>query len=340
MIKTLAVFCLTIALSLPVFADSSSPDSSSPSKALKPSQTVQKPINAFVKQYNQINKLKINKVKPKPKKQVAKPEQKHHKTYKSPFILPVKVKKRHQRHHHHYHHHRIPFYPDRYVPPEKPTLVSVSRNSVNRIVCPDTIKDIVFSKEKGAIVKFEGNNAYIKFLEQKDPTTGKIIYDKSPNEFYVTCNDTVYTIIAIPADIGTRIIRLMGNNKKKILANQHQFEQLPFEKKIIKIIKSVYKDDLPSTWDIDNKIKLYKKDNLFVKLIRTIKIIGTGFTVREFSVTPDKNIKRIPLNEKMFLIPALSKNIVAVSLEKLLLKRGEHTRLFIVSKKGADYYGN
>ncbi len=343
--KFFTMFCLTAALSLPAFAGTAHTNTSDPIKTLKSSKTVQKPINQFIKQYNQMEKLKVkkpHKAKSKPKQAKQNIEQTkanlhrklHSKVYKSPFLLPAKVKKNK-----HLKHHRIPFYPDRYVPPEKPTLVSISRNSVNRIVCPDTIKDIVFSKEKGAIVKFEGNNAYIKLLEQKDPATGKIMYDKSPNEFYVTCNNTVYTIIAIPDNIGPRIIRLMGNDKKKILSNQRQFAQLPYEKKIIKIIKSVYKDNLPSTWDINSKTELYKKNNLLIKLVRTIKIVGTGFSVKEFSVSPDKNIKFMPLNERMFLIPALSKNIVAIALEKLSLKAGDRTRLFIVSKKGVNHYG-
>jgi len=228
---------------------------------------------------------------------------------------------------------------DVFVPPETPTKVIMSNTDVNRIVAPEYIKDVVFSKEKGVVVKFTNNNAFVKFLIKKDPE-GRIEYTSTPSELYVVTEDTVYTIIAIPKRVPARTIRLMGSNLKRIQINRAMFEQLPYERGIVKVIKSVYMDKIPDSWTIENTNEDYNNviNFLNIRLIRTVKIEGEGLKLKEYlvRVKPDSNLKKIELTEKLFLKPQLAKGLVAVSLSDLKLEKADTAVLFIVEHMGEE----
>ena len=49
------------------------------------------------------------------------------------------------------------------VLPEISQTVELSNTDVNRFICTDNIQDVVYSKEKGVVVKYSGKNAFVKF---------------------------------------------------------------------------------------------------------------------------------------------------------------------------------
>ena len=138
------------------------------------------------------------------------------------------------------------------VLPEATTKIFLSNRDVNRIICRNgPIKDVVYSQEKGISVKTENNNAFVKFLISGNQMAGNMIYSETPSEIYVICGEdsTVYTLIALPKDIPAQTIELVSN-EKQIKKTLSIFEGLAFEKKVILLIQSAYKDDVADSFTV------------------------------------------------------------------------------------------
>jgi len=218
------------------------------------------------------------------------------------------------------------------VLPEIATHVRLSSTDVNRIVCPSDIHDVVFSKEKGVEVKVNGRNAFVKFLVKKEPG-GKEKYSKTPTELFVVCGGDVYTLITQPARIPSRTIRLSSGSGKRIKENLELMTSLPFEKKILSVIKSMYTGDIPDSFlvrSVDGPV--VDINGLAVRLKRIVEVEGAGLRGREFSVTL-KERDTLKLSEKDFLSPAITTKPLGITLDKLRLDNADDTaRLFIVER--------
>ena len=225
--------------------------------------------------------------------------------------------------------------PDVFVSPGVITKVTVSNTDVNRIVSPEPIKDVVYSKEKGLMVHFIGKNAFIKFVIKRNPD-GTYTYIQEPSEIYVVTSDAVYTIILYPKNIAGRTIRLSGGTLNKIKANEQMFSQLPYEKKLIKIIKAVYKNDIPYSWDVthpQNPTPIVVKGNLTATLITTVNIVGTGFYLKEYKIASPVSMH---VTETDFLNTKLAKNPRAIALTGFEVSKDDPVYLFIVAKGGGS----
>ena len=221
--------------------------------------------------------------------------------------------------------------PDVFVKPEVITKVKVSNRDVNRIVSPFPIKDIVYSKEKGVMVSFVGKNAFLKFAIKKLPFGG-YEYIVVPTELYIVTTGGVYTIIVQPTAIMGRTIRLSGGTLNKIKQNQAIFSQLPYEKKIIKIIKSAYTNNIPSTWDVLHPaVKPIKLGCMTARLVELINIEGTNFDLKEYEITSNQPVN---ITEKDFITPKLSKTPAAILLTHFKIDKYNPSYLFIVERKG------
>ena len=224
--------------------------------------------------------------------------------------------------------------PDVFVKPEVITKVKVSNRDVNRIVSPSPITGIVYSKEKGVMVSYMGRNAFLKFAIKKIPYGG-YEYISVPTELYIITQDGIYTVIAQPTAIMGRTIRLTGGTLNKIKKNRAMFSQLPYEKKLIKIIKAVYMDKIPSTWDVLHpNVKPARIGALTAKLLELINITGTGFSVKEYEITA-----KIPtrISEKDFISTKLSRSPAAITLTHFLVSPDNPSYLFIVERKGGEH---
>jgi len=223
------------------------------------------------------------------------------------------------------------------VLPEVTTKVLLSNRDVNRVTCMNgPIKDIIYSKEKGITVKTDGNNAFVKFLISRDPATGDMLYSKIPSEFYVVCgiDSTVYTLIAVPKNIPAQAVQLVSH-KKEIKKNLSMFEGIPFEKKVLLLVKDTYRDRIPDSFTVryENKpLNIFRDISLSLK--RQIIADGEGLEVKEYilALKPTSTKETMRLKEKFFLLPELAQKPVGIALEHMTLRKGRPSRLFIVER--------
>jgi conjugal transfer pilus assembly protein TraK len=216
------------------------------------------------------------------------------------------------------------------VMPEVAQPVELSSSDVNRITCQGEIKDVVYSREKGITVKFSGRDAFVKFRTGlKD---GKTTYSTTPSEIFVVCGDNVYSLIAVPKRIPARSIRLSPGKTENIRKNRSLFGALPFEKKILSAIRSLYTEEIPESFTVstpNKRIDLFR--DLDLVLARVAVVEGEGIQVKEYRgalAGGDKD--RIELGERDFLRNEISIDPIAVSLDRLVLKKGEILRAFVV----------
>lgn len=225
------------------------------------------------------------------------------------------------------------------VMPEIAQSVELSNSDVNRITCQSEIKDVVYSKEKGIAVKFSGRDAFIKFrTAQKD---GRTAYSTTPSEIFIVCGENVYNLIAIPRRIPARSVRLSPGKMENIRKNKSLMGALPFEKKILGAIKSLYTEDIPDSFSVANphrRVDIFR--DLDLVLYRIAIVDGEGLQVKEYrtTLTGNRN-EKIELSEKDFLRNEISTQPIAVSLDRLVLKKGETLRVFVVEPRQEDSSG-
>lgn len=217
------------------------------------------------------------------------------------------------------------------------TAITLSNVDINRVVCPYTIKDVVFSKEKGLSVKIEGRNAFVKFLMKKDPVSDKYIPSDTPTELYVVCGDDVYNIIAIPKSVPAKTVFLSTGKKEKIQKNQEMYRGMAYEEKIVDIVRKVYTDRIPSSFDVIKKNEKVQPvyEGLEITEIREVVIEGEGIRVKEY-LLKNTGQTEMTLKEEDFLRPEITSNALAISIDNLILAQGETGRMIILEDKGAE----
>ena len=223
------------------------------------------------------------------------------------------------------------------VSPEVTTQVRLSNSDVNRVICPVDMKDVIYSEEKGLTVNLSGKNAYLKFLVVKKD--GKEMYSSTPSELYLVCDGQVYTMIAMPSRIPAQTVQLTPGKAGTAKKNMELYGELPFEKKIIAIVKRVYTNDVPDSFTktvVGKKIDVFK--DLEVVLRSVYAIEGEGLRVKEFEVrlSPMSTAESISFKESDFLRTDVSLHPVAVSAEFMTLKKGETSRVFVVERNEGE----
>ncbi len=223
------------------------------------------------------------------------------------------------------------------ITPEGPSHVVLSSSDINRIICPTDIRDTVYSKEKGLTVRLSGQNAFVKFLVMKKD--GKDLYATTPSELYVVCGDNVYTMIAVPRRIPAQTVQLSAGKADLIRKNMRLFSEVPFEKKIITIVRKIYTANVPNSFTVRKIGKPYPLfQGLSLVLHSIITIDGEGLTVKEYRarIMDGSKENSVTLREKDFLTTELAQRPVAVSIDTMNLKRGETSRIFVVERTGGE----
>jgi conjugal transfer pilus assembly protein TraK len=224
------------------------------------------------------------------------------------------------------------------VLPEVAQTVEMNNADFNRITCPGGIKDIVYSKEKGLVVKFSGNNAFIKFKYLvKD---GKPVYAKNPVELDIVCDGDVYTIIALPRTLASSPkIRLSSGRKGRIGQNASVFSGMPMVKKCAHFVKLAYKDAIPASFDIvrpNKQLDLFKGLRL---VLRTQAVAeGEGLQLKEYDALNVTTQDTLNFTEKDFLVPEIASSPLWISFgpPKYALKPGDSIRIFVVERTGGE----
>lgn len=216
------------------------------------------------------------------------------------------------------------------VLPEIATRIDLSNSDVNRLVCPERIKDVVFSKEKGVTVKFSGRDVFVKFLVEQSAMEKK--YITSPTELFVVCGESVYNIIGVPKTIPSQTVRLSTGKQDRIRKNLALFAGMPYEEKLLKIIKSVYAGTIPDSFAVRRvrkKLDIYK--DLDLTATREIDIEGEGLRAREYQVTL-RNKDLLEIREKDFLLRELVERPAALAVDKHTLRTGDMARIIVLEK--------
>ena len=113
------------------------------------------------------------------------------------------------------------------------------------------------------------------------------------------------------------------------------YGELPFEKKIITVVKRVYTNDVPDSFTktvVGRKMDIFKDLDVVFRSVYAIE--GEGLRVKEFEVrvAPASTLESISFKESDFLRTDISLHPVAVSAESLTLRRGETSRVFVVEQ--------
>jgi conjugal transfer pilus assembly protein TraK len=219
------------------------------------------------------------------------------------------------------------------VLPEVTSQVRLSNSDINRVICPVDIKDVVYSEEKGLSVTLSGKNAFVKFLVVKKD--GKDMYSMTPSELYFVCDGAVYTMVASPARIPAQTVQLVPGKAGTARKNIEIYGELPFEKKIITIVKRVYTNDVPDSFTktaVNRKMDIFKDLEVILRSVYAIE--GEGLRVKEFEVriSPGSALASVSFKESDFLRTDISLHPVAVSAESMTLRKGEASRVFVVER--------
>ena len=217
------------------------------------------------------------------------------------------------------------------VLPEKMTSVELSNSDVNRITCSGPIEDLIFSSEKGIEGNFVGDNAFIKFKIAKKGA--EKTYSSIPSELFIACQGKIYSLIATPKRIPSTTIRLSPGKEDVMKKNMAEFEGMPFEKKILRLLRQAYKSKFPDSYLIRSmNLKVELAPNLEVALKRVVDVEGEGFRIKEFEVSP-KGVHQVEIDEKLFLNRNVGEQIAAIAIDDHVLKNGKSTRVFVVEAK-------
>ena len=217
------------------------------------------------------------------------------------------------------------------VSPDIRTTVKISNRDVNRFVCPGTMQDMIYSKEKDITGHFSKNDAFIKFKITQIGTENQ--YSTEENELFLVCNDNVYTIITEPADVPSTTVRLIPPDSESFKQNVAMFKNMPLEKQALHIIRQAYADQYPSSYKvIEAEQRVIIRPDLDVLLQQYVDVDGIGLRLKCYSIT-SVTTGNISVEETDFLHSDISPSLLAVAIEDHNLLSGESTRLFVVEKK-------
>lgn len=221
------------------------------------------------------------------------------------------------------------------IPPEVITPVRLSNSDINRIVCPGTVNDLIFSEEKGVIGHFAGNSAFVKFKLTRQGE--ELIYATTPTELYVICDNTIYSLIATPERIPAETIRLLPPTPDRLKDNIARFQGIPFEKRVLQLVREASAGNYAESYrPTPAEIPINLSADLRVTLFRIVDVAGIGLRLKEYAVRATDDQKPLQLNEKIFLRPEMGEGIVAVAVERHSLDPAESTRVFVVEQKGEE----
>ncbi|MHB8879988.1 MAG: TraK domain-containing protein [Thermodesulfovibrionales bacterium] len=207
--------------------------------------------------------------------------------------------------------------------------VEIAMKDISRIVCSADITNIVYSKEKSIEIKSQGKDAFIKNLpaETVDSATGSLMlkYDKRPKEVYVVCGSKTYSLLLIPRDIPATTIFLKSSITDKELAGKYE-RATDYENTILKLIRDIYREDVPNGYEISEINKLAKNFHES-DIVHSRDYIGDYLQVQEYIVYAKQAIN---LDEIQLLDLLKIKNPLAITLADNVLEAKQQTRVLIV----------
>ncbi len=220
--------------------------------------------------------------------------------------------------------------------PDQASHIRLSNRDVNHIVCVGgDVEDVKFSAEKGLTVERGGSDAWIKFLvlETDDQGAKTRTYVTTPSEFFVSCNGSIYSLYAEPADIPAQTVSLVPGASQRARANDALLGPLVEEERAVGIALALLQDRIPASFmevapSRDN-VTIADAPDLVVKERRRLEIDGAGLSVSEYLISSAGSAS---LDERSFLDRGLGADIFAVTLDRLALGPRETARLIVVRR--------
>lgn len=221
---------------------------------------------------------------------------------------------------------------DRPIQPEHTASLPVSNRDVNRIHCPQPVQDVFWSKEKPAEVTADGNNVFVKFMVRREGE--KETAAKKPVDVHVVCMDQVYTLILYPSDIDSVTLQLGTGPQLQAAAVLKEWGGLPLEDRVKKLTLAVFRDELPTSFQKarlqDDRQHARRWHNIAVRAIQRVTAPGLGLAAVEFEVVA---LAPVTLNERDFLTTDYSRDIVAITIEPLVLERAhQRARVILIER--------
>jgi len=215
--------------------------------------------------------------------------------------------------------------------PERTIWIRISSTDINRIACMGgEITDATYSKEKGAMVKVKGREAFLKLkaLKKQD---GTVRYSENPVDVYISCAGRTYGFIGRPKRIPSKTIYLVdpASRMQKAMKTLNGQE---IDRAVVGIVKKVYRDVIPSYWE--RQALSVKEAVAGANVVGRVAwhIPGTSLRVEVFDI---HNPGRGPLviEEKDLLDPGLAINPIAIAVRNQRLNPGESTMGIIIEKR-------
>jgi len=196
-------------------------------------------------------------------------------------------------------------------------VVDISDKAINRIVFPDKIVEVVYSKEKPYRHSIEGRNLFLKTIA-KNP--------KSAEYYVILADGRTCQFIFSPKRMPAQVVYVEDTMKKDVerIRKALSFERADtYEKTMKKLILAGINENPPPGYVVEDKnvvvenLVEYKRN-----LVKEIK--GTLYTIKVF-VLHAKD--RVRVDEKNFIDNG---QVRAVSVLKHELMPGEETRVIVV----------
>ena len=118
--------------------------------------------------------------------------------------------------------------------------------------------------------------------------------------------------------------------------NISRYQALPFEKRVLKLIREAYLGEYPDSYRIaeaDTMVNI--SVDLSVRLVQIVDVEGVGLRLKEYKVKATAD-EPIHITEKDFLRAEMGERIIAVVVENHNIEQRGSSRVFIVEQRGED----
>lgn len=217
------------------------------------------------------------------------------------------------------------------VLPDVITQVSLSNSDTNRVVCANgEMNDVFYSSDKVQEVPLNGKYGFIKFPIMKRGS--QLNYVTKRSEFHFICNGQAYTIIALPEDIPAQVIYLGSTLDSHVQKNLEMMGDMPKEQQSVYLTLKALKNEIPPNFKVI-PVEESWTPNLIkgaqIRLTRTIRVDGIGVRLKEYLI---KSNQKQYLDEKRFIRPEISSGIRAITVDPLLVEKGQMARVFVIEE--------
>lgn len=198
------------------------------------------------------------------------------------------------------------------IEPEIPSKVDLSLIDVNRIVCPGKVpvRDVVFSKEKGLIVKPSDDSLFVKFpvteIDYDGKTVQKLFDGKA--ELYITCGSSVYTLILSGRRIPAQTVYLSDSASSMKKANDYISSE-SHDDLMLDLIQALTNNMVPKGFTMEDTNIEEKYKGISVTATKAIE--GGGFRARELVLKSDKQVS---ITDTELLKLSMLKNVKAIGI--------------------------